>query len=175
MASDSRADATRAHRAALCWPPTGGLSKVAECENLSLLAERRLQSDSNYFWHFEVEMSLALCLKQQRTVWSELGSLYKPWRGLIADWPGFCTAPIKVIRSPGSYPAKPHHTAVHHIIMLFLNILIRYVLFMDSNSARADKDWGYRSQMQKKKEEKIAFHSCFASIYARQIRFFSVR
>lgn len=59
--------------------------KWPSVQNLSPLAERRLQSESNYFWHFEVEMSLASCLRQQRTVRSELGSLYKPRRGLIAD------------------------------------------------------------------------------------------
>lgn len=110
-------------------------------------------------------MSLALCLKQQRTAWSELGSLRKPWRGLIADWPGFCTAPIKVICSPGSYPAKPHHTAVHHIIMLFLNILIRYVLFMDSNSEQMDKDWGYRSQMPRNDLNKVFKYLHKANIF----------
>lgn len=73
------------HIVALCWQTTGGLSQGAQCKNLFLLSELRLEFDSNYFWHFEVQMSLALCLKQQRTAWSELGSRHKPWRGLIAD------------------------------------------------------------------------------------------
>lgn len=78
-------DATSALRVALRWQPTGGLSQAAGAKHLSRLAEGRLKFDSNYFCHFEVQMSLALCLKRRRTVWSELGSLRKPWRGLIAD------------------------------------------------------------------------------------------